>query len=603
MSWQTNVAVPLSALEALRSIRARCGYRSRAEAVRELLGEYVAVQSARAPDQRLVHVATLLRYPPPRREARFLGVDPGKQLRISCDKHVWDSARALAFALPGQCGYRGHGEYQARRGTDAVLAAIALAQPLDDPQLGEYQLLTRWQAEGLWRLVIACTRTPYERRVAKLAAYAADERSKAVRDGAPDTGEPTTAESVASGLAWSVAWHGRERFTMAGIIVRERLTGPEAAGFLRMLDERARHDEEWWLDRVAEYQKAYQHHPIVRKLHEMPVKGATAVWRAERSVRSGDMVRWLMETVRASAPTTYVMRPPGWVLRVPGDWTPTLFDAADAVPTQWLRHAEAGRVLHLRHGNKHVLWPTRVIEDCSTTQPVSGFDVVVKALTGREGWEIVETVLLNLNDKEAEDANGHLRVRVPAHIACDLGLIAEEHRDALIGAAGLQLLQDPDHTQPGWMRPEMNHDLLFADLDKRCRIIEEREQARMAYARGQQAFVRYLAAINHPWRSSLWFKWDGRENKATWWWPGQSLASAVDAGDLSAAAVRWLSIYLFELRRQHLNTDMGERWIESATHYVTEFDGVETDVEDVEEPVDYWWGSSSVPPIDDEAPF
>lgn len=114
------------------------------------------------PKALLMHLVTLLRYPPPRKLADLAGESPGKVLRIPFrndhEKQVWETARPLGFRLSGQSGYCGHPDYQARPGTDALLTAIARIESLDDPRLGDYQLLTRQQAHGLWRLVVEATR-------------------------------------------------------------------------------------------------------------------------------------------------------------------------------------------------------------------------------------------------------------------------------------------------------------------------------------------------------------------------------------------------------------------------------------------------------------
>lgn len=68
------------------------------------------------------------------------GESPGKVLRIPFrndhEKQVWETARSLGFRLPGQSGYRGHPDYQARPGTDALLTAIARIESLDDSPPG-----------------------------------------------------------------------------------------------------------------------------------------------------------------------------------------------------------------------------------------------------------------------------------------------------------------------------------------------------------------------------------------------------------------------------------------------------------------------------------
>ncbi|WP_216915524.1 ribbon-helix-helix protein, CopG family [Nocardia noduli] len=107
MTPGTNVLVPKSALEALELIRIERGYRSRNQTVRALLKEYVLDQQDRDPQQRLMHVATLMRYPSPHRAERTSRQGTGVPLRIPVDRPAWDTLRALAFRLPGQTIGRG----------------------------------------------------------------------------------------------------------------------------------------------------------------------------------------------------------------------------------------------------------------------------------------------------------------------------------------------------------------------------------------------------------------------------------------------------------------------------------------------------------------
>lgn len=78
MTRGTNILVPASAHAALELIRVRRGYRSRSQFVHTLLSENVCAQRALDPEARLMHLATLLRYPPPRKLADLAGKARGR---------------------------------------------------------------------------------------------------------------------------------------------------------------------------------------------------------------------------------------------------------------------------------------------------------------------------------------------------------------------------------------------------------------------------------------------------------------------------------------------------------------------------------------------
>ncbi|MDG3009609.1 hypothetical protein G4X40_05560 [Rhodococcus sp. D2-41] len=545
MTGGTNVLVPESALSALEVIRARCGYSSRNQTVERLLHEYVAAQQALEPDQLLVHIATLLRYPLTRSEARTRGASYGKQLRVRCDRELWDTARDFGFHLPGQSVFRGHPDYQARPGTDAILAAIARVEPLDDPNLGPCQVMTRRQARGLWRMAVESTRTAAEREVAEAAHAAAEKRELAIANSDANVTGLTEVERVHDRLKKDVAWHARERFDRVATIARCRLSGDGAGEFLTILDEQDQ-DSERWEDELAR-------HIVGPGPVGSAGRGATAAWRAERAVQTDDMITWLASTDRSSTPSTFTVRTPGWRLRLPSAWIPTRFAEAVGMPVMWRDHLEAGRVLHLVHDGEHILWPTRIAEDGNTI-PVNGFEAVIDEAREFDVRRVIEATLFEQAGPD-EDVRFNQRVPVPAHIAHALGLITIERRDLIVAAERASAASQLESERS--LRPTMNVDLLFADLETRCCAEEERSNARMAYARGGRAFLRYLKAIDHPVHLSEWLVLSAG---VAWTWPGTTLASAVETGDLSDEAVRWLAACTINLQNQALSDDMHDRW-------------------------------------------
>lgn len=159
---ETNVRLPPCALEALAAVMTRRGT-SRDETVRQLLAEHVELQEGRDSDDRLTHISTVLRYPPP---PRWRG-DPRRDwpLRLRAPAGLLERARAVSLRLPGQY-QRAHRDYQGRMLTDAVTTAVAVAEPCTDDFLnGLLPVLRHRAALGLWRLTTAATSTKPEKEL------------------------------------------------------------------------------------------------------------------------------------------------------------------------------------------------------------------------------------------------------------------------------------------------------------------------------------------------------------------------------------------------------------------------------------------------------
>ncbi|MBP5859144.1 hypothetical protein F6456_00025 [Streptomyces sp. LBUM 1484] len=96
---ETNVRLPPCAFEALATVAAS-KRTSRDETVRRLLAEHVERQEQEYPEDRLTHVSTVLRYPPP---PRWRG-DPrtDRPLRLRVPAGLLERARTVSLRLPGQ---------------------------------------------------------------------------------------------------------------------------------------------------------------------------------------------------------------------------------------------------------------------------------------------------------------------------------------------------------------------------------------------------------------------------------------------------------------------------------------------------------------------
>lgn len=596
MRAETNVWVPTAAVTALDVIKVREGYRSRNQTLERVLEDYVEEQRGREDDERLVHIATLFRWPPPRRVdrriAESLGIEPsGRQLRVRVDRDLWTTAHDHGFVLPGQSTVRGHHEYQARRGADAVLTAIALKEPLDDPEIGAIaQLLTRRQARGLWRLAVAQTTTTAERMVVDSAEQATEEREIACARGGSDQGTARVVRVAEKLLTSEVTWHASERFEAMKAIAAEHLSGDGAQDFLNLLDE-VDDDTPRWRDELARTRD------VPRQWISREGRGATTVWRAERAIQIEDLMAWFGEMHRSSTPTTFVMNPPGWQLSFPTEWIPTRIGAASPELTEAVR---TGQVLQFRHDGEDYAWPTRE-NNQGLMVPVAGFETVINEAGRRPASDVLEATLLDFSTTQRHE-DGSQSVWVPAHVACDLGLLTETDRDRIVSEARAEYDTDVKRSK-GRHRytPAMNMDVLFADLDDKgyYRRTGDRERARMAYAHGIRPLLEFLEEIGYSAIKSEHLSFLGSTG---YQWPVTTLADAVQAGELNSHSLRWLAAYVLSRHHAILNADEVRHWI-SAEKY-EEFDVTlhEDDNSALDRPyIDNEWAPGN--DDDPEAPF
>jgi hypothetical protein len=95
---ETNVRLPPCTFNALAVVAARRKI-SRDETVRQLLSEHMERQEQRKADDRLTHISTLLRYPPPPRWRSEPRAD--KPLRLRLTPGLIPRAQAVSLQLPG----------------------------------------------------------------------------------------------------------------------------------------------------------------------------------------------------------------------------------------------------------------------------------------------------------------------------------------------------------------------------------------------------------------------------------------------------------------------------------------------------------------------
>ncbi|MEU9214529.1 hypothetical protein AB0D27_43395 [Streptomyces sp. NPDC048415] len=229
---ETNVRLPPCVFDALAAVMAKQGA-SRDATVRRLLAEHVERQEQEHPDDRLTHISTVLRYPPPPRWRNDPRQDRPLRLRVSTD--LLERARAISLRLPGQY-QRAFRDYQGRMLTDAVVTAVAVAEPFTDELLdGLLPLLRHRAARNLWRLAAAALCTGPE---TELLEAAADVRAATAWTSDTMLGEDDQRLlAVVTALEEDVAWHSPARFQVVANIARDLLTGPQADANEQLLQE------------------------------------------------------------------------------------------------------------------------------------------------------------------------------------------------------------------------------------------------------------------------------------------------------------------------------------------------------------------------------
>lgn len=424
---ETNVRLPPCAFEALATVAAS-KRASRDATVRRLLAEHVERQEQEYPEDRLTHISTVLRYPPP---PRWRG-DPrtDRPLRLRVPTGLLERARTVSLVLPGQY-QRAFRDYQGRMLTDAVMTAIAVAEPFTDEFLdGLLPLLHHRSARNLWKLaaVTLCTRPEIQ-----LLDAAEELRSQmAWMSQAPLDEKDRYLLDVVAALEEDVAWHSPARFQVAANIARELLTGPQAEDNERLLHE----EGEAWHDLYQDTLHADEGHRV-RLLrgttsYDWAGRGGTAVWRAERRVEVQYFEDWLVGGGEDDT-AEYVMKRPGWMLARPSGWRAValVLTSAGRLPQPYAAWAAEGSTLVFPYGIRQAIWPLRRRPRAPGWEPVPGIEPLLAAARGLRSEQVtgfIEAVLIDWNHEFDEDPELRLALDLPVGRAYDVGLITAEER-------------------------------------------------------------------------------------------------------------------------------------------------------------------------------
>lgn len=576
---ETNVRVPSCAVDALEAVvaRRRAGAVrvSRDGVIRNLLDEHLALQDQRAPEDRLTHISTVLRYPPSprwRTEARR-----GRLLRLRLSAGVADRARAVSLRLPGQAR-RAHRDYEARLLTDAVVTAIAVQEPVIDEFLDGLPLLVRHQAAlGLWQLAASALMTIPEREVFDGAALA----RRMIESGETELSEDDTAAAkrlwkmatelrpveptaalrrvlaVAEALDEETPWHSPARHIVAANIARHRWVGVDdekvdtAAEYEQYLYDRRREDnrDEWSWAR-EDLRLSTTKRDLLRGIttYDWSGRGGAAVWRAQRLVELRDLEAWLMDRFpgQDQSSSTRYMRPPGWLIRSPDSWCTHVLPDADAdaeVPEPFATWIASKQLLSFATPEQTVLWPLIARAGTSGWHPVPGIEPVIAAaprLRNRVSG-FIEAILVDWQTApDADLSNPWEPLHVPADKAYEFGLIDADERQRLMRQARTATLQHMTELI----------DTLPEDLQGHA--------AELRAAMGNAARFRRLTV-------GLGISWPGIV-KATWEWPGSTVADELTVG-VHAEALQWLARWVHLTCRRRLQLAMKQAFDDAFHRY------------------------------------
>ncbi|MFG1628984.1 hypothetical protein [Kribbella sp. NPDC049227] len=493
---ETNVQVPGCAATALGNLMAAHNL-SRDEMLRRLLSRHVERQQALPEDDRLTHISTVLRYPPPPRHRGEESI--ALRLRLRLPPGLAEAARGLSLLLPGQSPRRGHRDYQARSLADAVVTAIVVEHPFDDEVLsGLLPLLRHRSVHGLWRLVVAATTTRAEASVIKRG----DQRSL----------------DVAHFLEEDVAWHDRFRYEMVDYLARKLLGLPNVDEREQLRHEQMLYDQKprGWGGIKQSLERRdpewFAGAPVPSR--DFAGRGGAAVWRAERRVELREIGLWLLR-----GPTrTHKVEPPGWTLRIPTSWKRVAVPIGEPLPRPLATLIQEDRALQMQVGSQQLIWPVLSISD-----PVPSLHTVIKAAGPCPAVEIAEALLLNLD----RDYIGP--VLVPAHRAHNLGLIDLAVRDQLVANA----------------RDATSRNMRDV-IDANPHLEPAQRSALIAAMTSPALFARLVQPLGA--RGPF-------VQRPLWLWKVRSLATEL-ANDASVARIRWLTPAVMRLRQRALEQSM-----------------------------------------------
>ncbi|WP_157376266.1 hypothetical protein [Amycolatopsis keratiniphila] len=536
---ETNVRVLPCVLKALARIALRRGV-SRDEAVRQVLAEHVAAQEAREAEDRLTHIATVLRYPLPVGRGRERA---DRSLRLRLPEGLADRARAVSLRLPGQHS-RAHRDYVARPLTDAVVTAIAVQECFTDPFLhGLLPVLRHNAALGLWQLAVAETITKPELAIQDAAEYVR------ARIGGTLTPDERRLLLMSEQLDDDVFWHAESRFTAAAKLARALLTD----------DDSGVAKEKWLYEQGNDWheQRLDHRHSVHgsqrRGGWEADGRGSAAVWRAGRNVDLQDFTDWLL-TLDGRTTRTRIVPAPGWSVRAPAGWATHVVPHGQELPARFAQWAAQDRVLVWPVDGRQVVWPVRP----GHPRPVPGVEpltALARTLRPEKVLEFIEAILVEWGTS-VTDAMG-------ASIGLD---------DDGSGASS-ELVAEFDFPTPYlWLPVDKAFDFGFIDAGQRRAAMDAAyEQApHRTRSAGERIVSEPGPGPDPDFTVLITRRRKSRKAKPMWRWPRGSVAEEVFAGT-SPEVVGWLAERSLWMARRTVHGAMEAAWHDGFDHYATSF--------------------------------
>ncbi|WP_405566561.1 hypothetical protein OG317_00035 [Streptomyces sp. NBC_01167] len=423
------------------------------------------------------------------------------------------------------------------------MTAIATAEPFTDEFLDDLLPVLRQRAAlGLWQLTAAASSTGPEKAVLIAAEN--------MRSGLADPDQLLL--RVAEALEQDEAWHSLARFQVATNLARSMLTGPDAVANEQMLYEQRNEWSELYQDTLQadEDQRAYLLQGTTS--YDWTGRGGTAVWRAERRVDLQDFEDWLVK--RPSDAVERAMRPPGWIVRLPSSWQAAHMPAANGMlPEPYARWAAEEKALVFPYRNRQAIWPLQRGENSCSWQPVPGIEPLIAAAEGLRPDQVtgfIEAVLINWDHPHEDEQMARLRnaMVLPADKAHAFGFITAEERQQLVADARASTLNDMDDTIDAFAQ----HPEFARDEDMRRALREARGNAR--------SFRRLAMSVDRRIGSRF------RVTRASWTWPGQSVARELLAGR-PGPVVEWLATWAHKNSTLTLEEAMQVAWNRAFDRY------------------------------------